>query len=258
MELYILGSGTCVPYLRRGSPAFALRIENNLLLIDGGSGTIRKLLEADLDYKEIDTIFYTHLHPDHTGDMIPLLFAIKNTPEFLRSKDLSIYGPEGFKGFYESLFSVYGNWITSLSYKILINEVSISENSELEFSGFKVKSAPVLHSKNSVAYSFQSKNKEGKTASIVFSGDTDYSESLVELARDTDILILECSFPDEKKVSGHLTPSLAGRIAKESNCKRLVLTHFYPVCDSHDILGQCRKVFQKDVILAEDLMRFSL
>jgi len=258
MELYILGSGTCVPYLRRSSPGIALKIEDNIVLLDSGSGTMRRLLEAGLEYQEIDFMFYTHFHPDHTGDLIPLLFAMKNTPGLLRDKDLVLVGPEGFEELYNSFISLYGKWITSLSYKIFIQEVSTIENSELPFKNFKVMSTPVLHSKNSVAYRVESEDGEGKQSSVVFSGDTDYCESLIKIAKDVDILILECSFPDEKRVSGHLTPSLAGQIAKRSNCKKLILTHFYPVCDSHDILNQCRSVYQGEIVLAEDLMRFVL
>jgi ribonuclease BN (tRNA processing enzyme) len=87
------------------------------------------------------------------------------------------------------------------------------------------------------------------------SGDTDYCQSIVDLAREADLLVLECSFPEGRKVEGHLTPSLAGRIASESHCRRLLLTHLYPVCDSADVVGPCRDIFKGDIILAEDLMR---
>ncbi len=56
------------------------------------------------------------------------------------------------------------------------------------------------------------------------------------------------------KVEGHLNAILAGKIARESNCKKLILTHFYPICDDYDILGQCKEEFSGDIILAEDLM----
>ena len=69
------------------------------------------------------------------------------------------------------------------------------------------------------------------------------------------MLVLECSLPDEKRVKGHLTPSLCGRIAAESNCKKLVLTHFYPSCDNVDIISLCRKYYNGEVIVGEDLMR---
>ena len=72
------------------------------------------------------------------------------------------------------------------------------------------------------------------------------------------MLILECSFPDEMKVEGHLTPSLAGRIARKAHCRRLILTHLYPLCDEYDILRQCRKEFAGEVIVAHDLLRVKI
>jgi ribonuclease BN (tRNA processing enzyme) len=94
--------------------------------------------------------------------------------------------------------------------------------------------------------------------SIVYSGDTDYCNSLVELASESDLLIVECSFPDEFKVDGHLTPSFAGRVAKESGAKRLLLTHLYPICDQYDIRSQAQRTYQGEIIVAEDLMKIEV
>lgn len=100
---------------------------------------------------------------------------------------------------------------------------------------------------------FRVEFRDGK--SIAISGDTDYCQNIIDLGFEVNLLVLECSFPDEKKVEGHLTPSLAGRIALESHCKKLLLTHLYPVCDQFDILNQCRQVYQGEITVGEDLMR---
>ncbi|MDY6953524.1 MAG: MBL fold metallo-hydrolase, partial [Thermodesulfobacteriota bacterium] len=94
--------------------------------------------------------------------------------------------------------------------------------------------------------------------SVVYSGDTDLCENLVTLAKDADLLVCESALPDEMKVPGHLTPSLAGHIATRAGVKRLVLTHFYPECDTVDVFAQCRKTYQGDLVLAEDLMEIAL
>jgi len=59
--------------------------------------------------------------------------------------------------------------------------------------------------------------------SLAYSGDTDVCQEIVQLGRRADVLILECSTPDERKAPGHLTPSLCGRIAHEANCRHLLL-----------------------------------
>ncbi|NNG47268.1 MAG: MBL fold metallo-hydrolase, partial [Deltaproteobacteria bacterium] len=70
-----------------------------------------------------------------------------------------------------------------------------------------------------------------------------------------DVAVFECSFPNERRVEGHLTPGEAGEVANAAKVKRLVLTHFYPECEGADILSQCQETFSGEVILAEDLLR---
>jgi ribonuclease BN (tRNA processing enzyme) len=93
---------------------------------------------------------------------------------------------------------------------------------------------------------------------VAYSGDTDYCPNLILLAREVDLLILECSFPDDRKVEGHLTPSLAGRVAREAGCKRLLLTHFYPPCDDCDVKGAVESQYSGTVIVAEDVMKLAI
>ncbi|MBI3600254.1 MAG: ribonuclease Z [Nitrospinae bacterium] len=247
MELIILGSGTCVPSLKRGSPGLIIKAGGEFLLFDSGSGTIRRMLEAGITYNDIDYIFYSHIHPDHVADLVPFLFASKYA-DMPREKNLDITGGRGFKKFFKKLNGVYGRWLESELYKINVRKIS---NKTVEFDNFKITAKPLAHSKESTGYRVEAEN--GKT--IVFSGDTDYCKNIVELGRNADIFILECSLPDEKRVAGHLTPSLCGKIAAESKCKKLVLTHFYPSCDTVDIAGMCRKYYKGEIALAEDLMK---
>ena len=72
-----------------------------------------------------------------------------------------------------------------------------------------IKSAPTNHTDGSLAYRVEA---EGR--SLVYSGDTDVSDSLVDLARGADLLVLEAANPF--KVPGHLTPAEAGRLAAQA------------------------------------------
>ena len=77
MKLTILGSGTCIPYSRRGPSGYCLRLRESSLMLDCGSGSSSKLAAAGINYLDIDHIFFSHLHPDHTGDLVPFLFGTK-------------------------------------------------------------------------------------------------------------------------------------------------------------------------------------
>ncbi len=151
------------------------------------------------------------------------------------------------KEFHRNLSKVFNNFIEPRGYELTVNELS---GGYIDFNDFRLTSSLIKHHEGSLAYRVES--KEGKT--IVYSGDTDYCENIVDLARDVDVLLLECSYPKHIKVDGHLNSTLAGRIARESNCKKLILTHFYPICDDYDIMEECMEEFRGDIVLAEDLM----
>jgi ribonuclease BN (tRNA processing enzyme) len=122
---------------------------------------------------------------------------------------------------------------------------------EVIYEGLTIRSAPTNHIEGSLAYRLEA---DGKT--LVYSGDTDVSESLVELAKDTDLLILECANPF--KLQGHLTPKEAGQMAARAGAKRLLLTHFYPPCDEVDVVALARQEFPGEVIRAEDGLVLSI
>jgi len=249
-ELIVLGSGTGIPSLRRGSPGLLVISDSTTLLIDSGPGALRKMLEAGITYLDPDAILYTHLHPDHTADLVPTFFTCKYG-DLPREKDLLCVGGPGFKSFFEKLRKLYGSWIEPQSYNLTVKEIS---KDSLLFRDLKINSKPMAHISGSMGYRIEFKDEK----SIGISGDTDYCQNIVELADEVDLLVLECSFPDGKKVEGHLTPSWAGRIGLESRCKRLLLIHLYPVCDQFDIVDQCKQVYQGEVILGEDLMRIKI
>ena len=124
MDLVILGSGTAALQAERGPSGYYLHIAGKNILLDGGSGTLLKLQRTGVSYKEIDQIFYTHLHPDHTIDLVPFLFATKYTTGFTRKKELRIYGPIGFKDFFMRYIDLFGRSIIEVDYEIVITEMS--------------------------------------------------------------------------------------------------------------------------------------
>jgi ribonuclease BN (tRNA processing enzyme) len=249
-RLIVLGSGTGAPSLRRSSPGLALVSGKSTALIDSGSGTLRRMIEAGITYRDMDLLLYTHIHPDHICDLVPILFACRYG-DLPREKDLICAGGPGFKGYFTELNAFYGPWIEPLSYRLTIEEIT---ESPFLFRDLVLSSKPMSHLPGSAGYRIEL--GDGKAFAV--SGDTDYCENLVELGREADLLVVESSFPDGKKVDGHLTPSLAGRIGTASGCKRLLLTHLYPICDQYDILEQCKAAFAGDVTVAEDLMRIDI
>lgn len=210
---------------------------------------------------------YTHFHNDHINDLGAIIWS--NNYGIARKKPLNIYGPKGLKEYFKILMEKILR-PTKLNYKINVKEMwngSIIKVPIKNYSNNKnplnknienknclmVKSIKSMHTDASVSYRIEYDNK-----SIVYSGDTDYSNEIIKISKNADLLILECSYPDGRKAKGHLTPSLCGKIAAKSNVKELVLTHFYPEIDKVDVKKQCSSKYSGKIVLAEDFMEFGV
>ncbi len=254
MKVVILGSGTCVPSLKRSSCSVLIQTDRSKILLDAGAGTMRRLLEAGVSIFELTHLFFSHFHPDHISELIPLLFATKYPDVTRRKGCLTVLAAHGFRQFFNKLIDVFGEWIVLPPEQFKIMILNPMDRHGKNFDDFNLTCESMAHREESLACRIT--GSSGK--SVVYSGDTDMNENLVSLAKGADLLICESALPDELKSPGHLTPSLAGRIAARANVGHLVLTHFYPECDAVDMVQQCRKTYGGTITLAEDLMTINI
>ena len=247
-RLTILGSGTCVPRLERSSAGYMLETGSSLVLLDMGPGTIRRLLETGKSTDNVTHICLSHFHPDHSADLIPFLFATKYGGS-RRRQPVQLFGGPGFELFLKALQAAYGPWLSNSRELWSINELDPARG-PIGLPDFTLRFAQVCHRPESLA--FRIETRDGFC--LVYGGDSDYCRNLVEIAMGADLLVCESSMPDGQKVDGHLTPSLAGRVATSAAVAKLVLTHFYPACDAVDIAKQCRATYKGPLVLAQDLL----
>ena len=239
IQVTVLGSGTCVPSLARSACALLMTVGASRLLFDIGPGSMRRLLEAGVRVQEISHLCITHFHPDHTGELAPLIFANKYPDASLRRDPLIMMGGPGFLDFVTRLEGVYGPWIQLEGDLLQSVETAAEGRWDYAASGWRLETIPVRHNPESIAYRLTADGGP----SVVYSGDTDYSENLVALARNADLLICEAARPDEHPVAGH---------------RQLLLTHFYPDCEDVDLSAQCRRTYAGPIVLAHDLMRLEV
>jgi ribonuclease BN (tRNA processing enzyme) len=219
------------------------------MLFDIGAGTMRRLLESGTEIYDIDFVFLSHFHPDHSGELCSFLFSNKYPAP--RRGPLTLGAGKGFQTVVNGFRAVYGDWIELGPDLLNLTEFDITGPDERRFEGFRVNTLPVNHNPESIAYRITTPDG----ASVVYSGDTDVSDNLITLSKGADLLICESALPEALKVKGHLTPPLAGEMASRAGVKKLVLTHFYPECGPADIEAECRKTYSGPLILAEDLMK---
>jgi ribonuclease BN (tRNA processing enzyme) len=248
VEVIIIGSGTGVPSRRRGSPAVGVKTGQHFVLLDIGSGTLRALLNYDLNFNEIDVLCLSHLHPDHVGDLVPFLFASRYNLGYTRQAPFWLLAAQGFGEFQQRLKGAWGEWVEPPDGLMRVRELAGEGRESFSLDDLTIRTAPVNHIASSLAYRLEFGGR-----AVVYSGDTDWSDSLIELARGADLFILEAANPF--KVAGHLTPGEAGRLAAQAGVPRLVLNHIYPPGDEVDLVAACRRTFGGEISLAEDGLR---
>ena len=256
MDLILLGTGTCSLDAARGMAAHLVTCRDARLLLDCGPGALRRLAEAGIAVQEVDRILLTHLHADHTADLPGFLFCNRNDPACPRQRPLWIQGPPGTGAFVEGIKGLFGAQLFEVNYEIITGEIDPNAGDWILIKEeLRLRAFPMLHGSGpALGYLIEEQTSEG-IRTLAYTGDTDLCDGLREMARDIDLLLCECSFPDEMKLPGHLTPSEIGDLAAECNASRVVLTHLYPPCDPIQAAEMIRMRFSGDVVPGEDLMR---
>src|SRR5262245_9733843 len=244
MELTVLGSGTAVPSLGRGASGYLLRVGGDTLILDAGSGTMTRLYAAGVNHQQVSHIFCTHNHLDHSGE-VPLWLFTSRIPAYERTTPLTVGGSAGFMTMLKGLKQFYGHWLDADRYPLTL--VTLRAGATVTGDGWKLEAFPVSHIESSLA--FRVTDAAGRT--FAYTGDSEPCDSLVDLARDADLLLIEASSPDGQRMVGHMTPADAGAVGRRAGARKVMLTHFYPACDSADMLGQLRRAYDGGAFIAE-------
>jgi len=251
LSLVTVGTGTVAPSATRGSPAHWVEREGLRLLMDCGSGTLHGLARCGLAWERVTHVVLTHFHADHFGDIPALLFALRHATK--RTEPLVVLGPAGTVRLFRRLADGFGPWLLDPGYPIGVLDVQAGEPFPLGTSEATLDVHPTPHTSESIALAVQS--AEGR---LVYTGDTGPSEPLARWAAGADLLLAECSLPDDQAISGHLTPRSAGKLAQAAGAKRLVLTHFYPQVEQMDVRAAVAREYAGPVALASDGDRFEI
>jgi ribonuclease BN (tRNA processing enzyme) len=239
----ILGAGTGVPMPRRSPAGVLVQIGATPLLFDLGPGTIPRLDAAGVSYRDLEYVFLTHLHPDHTLDLVMLLQALNYTPGFTRERPLHLLGCPGTQSLYDNLLRVYPS-IAPRDFAVTLREIGTER---IAFDAWTVETAPSGHTATSLAYRIEA---EGKA--LVYTGDAKENRALIDIARDADALICECAFPRGYPTNDHMTADAVGRVARAARVKRVILNHLYPPALDVNIVAQVRAEYAGEIIVAED------
>lgn len=226
MRFTALGTGTSVPDPARGPAGFLVTHGAVAWLVDGGSGTLQRCARAGVDPRGLTGGVYSHHHPDHCADLVPLLFAMRVGPP-PRTVDYPIVAGRGFRPFLDGLQTVYGRWIQPGTGQVVLTELPLDGPGAVDLGdGLRLRTAPARHSAGALHLAFEADGHR-----VVFSGDTAPSDALAELAQGADLLVCECAGSDAEPVPGHLWPGAVAELASAARPASLWLTHLYPHVD---------------------------
>lgn len=226
MRFTVLGSGTSVPDADRGPAGFLVECGGVRWLADAGTGTAGRCAAAGVDPRELDGLVFSHHHPDHCADLVPILFSMRVGPP-PRTRDLPLVAGKGFGVFLEGLQGVYGRWIRPGRGHVRLTELPLDGPGEHDLGGgLTLRTRPASHPAAALHLRF-----DAEGLSVTFSGDTAASEALVELAEGTDLLVCECAGTDARPVPGHLAPSEVAEVVRRARPRAVWLTHLYPDVD---------------------------
>ncbi len=244
VAIRVLGCGDAFGSGGRFQTCFFVTAGRDRFLIDCGATSLVAMRRFGVDPGTIDTVFLSHLHGDHYAGLPFLLLEAQFVSE--RTRPLTIVGPPGtgrrLLDAQELLFPDSGR----MSWRFPLRFVEL-EAGRTEICG-GVSVAPYLVEHPAGAPSFALRFACRKRL-IAYSGDTKWTESLREVARDADLLITECyAFDGEPRF--HLDYATLSVRLPELGAKRVLLTHL-----SRDMLEH---LDQLDLEVATDGMTIDL
>ena len=252
----VCGSRSPLPSPGRAETCILVAAGDDLFVVDIGDGSNQNLRSWNIDFSDIQAVLITHLHSDHIADLPGLHQNAWVVGE--RTSKLKVFGPEGVDQLTQGIEMAYahdyvfrnehhGDAIAPLEYAgfdtsvIDLNDPVIFDNGELKITAFKVVHEPI---DPALGFKFEYKGR-----SLVITGDTSYTQSVIDNSMNVDVLFHEAQANHMLAVIENLQRSLgmdllatvlddittyhttlieAAEVANKANVKKLVFYHLTP------------------------------
>jgi len=227
MRITFLGSGDAFGSGGRFHTCMLVEAGARRVLLDCGASSITAIQQRGVETNAIGAIVLSHLHGDHFGGLPYLLMDA----HFIRKRTAPLFvaGPPGTSArIPEMMRALYpGSWEMAWAYPIEL--VELQPMRPWTFGDMTVTPHVVRHESGAPPFALRI---EYRGTAFAYSGDTEWTDTLADVARGTDLLICEC-YSHAQRVPYHLDlPTLvAHRAALET--KRLILTHLGPAMLAH-------------------------
>ena len=266
-EILFLGTSAAAPSAQRGLSALIVKHKQTRFLVDCGEGTLRQIERSETGFEHLTHILLTHSHLDHILGLAGLVGGTRHT-EAIPS------------------FEIFGGKYTLERVRPLIDDVvfqgappsapihyrEITSGIFLETDELRVTAFPVSHrGPDCLGYLFEEKESRlspdlepdpvSRGMKLAVVGDAGRTDSLVEIVRDADALVIESTYLDEEvdmaRRFSHLTAKDAAELAIHAGVKQLILTHISRRHRAKDVLAEARAIFSNTSV-ARDLDTFQI
>lgn len=283
LDVCLLGTSGMMPLPGRWLTSLMTRLGGSSLLIDCGEGTQVAVKEKGWSVNPIDTICFTHFHGDHISGLPGLLLSMGNSD---RKEPVTLIGPKGLEKVVNSLRIIAPGLPFPIQFKELSQKEEDIEVNGYHLRAFRVNHNVVCYGytitvprggkfflekaqENQVPMKLWSRLQKGETIEyegrkytpdmvigpprkgikLTYCTDTRPVRSLIENARDSDLLICEGMYGEKEKQEKaeekkHMTFLEAAHIAREAGVEEMWLTHYSPsLLHPEDYMKPVRKIF---------------
>jgi ribonuclease BN (tRNA processing enzyme) len=243
VKIQFVGSGDAFGSGGRFQACISVRATGGHVLLDCGASSLVALKRLGLAPSSVDTVIVSHLHGDHFGG-IP--FLVLDQQFARRERPLIVAGPPGLSERVLQAMEVLFPGSARVERRFELRLIELVEQEATTVGPLEVTAYSVVHPSGAPAYGLRLAC-DGKV--IAYSGDTDWTEALVELADGSDLFICE-AYVFDRTIKYHLSYTTLAQHRVRLPWRRLVLTH----C-SADLLDRLSEVHAH---VAEDGLVLSL
>ncbi len=191
------------------------------MLLDCGASSLIAMKRAGLDPGAVGAVLLSHLHGDHFGG-VP--FLILDGQFSRRTRALLVAGPPGTRARVEAAMEVLFPGSTGVARRFAVEFVELPPRTAMAVGPAVVTGLPVEHASGAPPYALR---VEWGGRVVSYSGDTEWTESLVEAAAGADLFVCE-AYTWQTPRRFHLDFSTLAAHRERLGCRRLVLTHMGP------------------------------
>lgn len=223
----VLGCGDAFGSGGRFQSCYMVRALDQRCLIDCGASALIAMRRFGIDPASIDAVFVSHLHGDHFGGLPFLL--LDGQFSHPRRRPLVIAGPSGTRDRLMAALEVLFPGSSSLDWRFALSFTELAPGRTETIGAFELTPYPAVHPSGSASFAFR---LGAGDRIIAYSGDTEWTDALIEAASGADLFISECyGFNGTPRF--HMDYSTLRYHLDDLDARRVVLTHMSDAMLAH-------------------------